>query len=157
MIRSFGWIDVWAIQAWTYRNRTILAGDDGTRRLMVQDGATFNADLDKVPSFKVLLSKADRIIRPMGLEIASAEVEQLDAKAEQSWDARGDFAVALHIGIHTNPGSWLYSGGHQATLIDGAIVSQDRTVLHSAVNFGDVPRVHFVLHLRKAAVVEEPT
>lgn len=150
MIQLIGHVDTWAISSWLFRNRAVLKGEDGHRLLMVQEDGKLNDELAKVPSFKVLLQRAERLIRPTGYEIALAVVEQLDGKTHLPWRI-SDGPLEVHVGIVTNPGNLLYSGGHQWMVLPGQVVAIDTNVMHSSVNFGDRARLHLVLQLEKAS------
>jgi len=57
--------------------------------------------------------------------------------------------LRLHLPVITNPGAMLYSGGEAVHLPVGLLTEFDNTSLHSAANFGEYPRVHLVIDVRK--------
>lgn len=144
-----GWLDVWSLQSWLYKNRSILKGDRGTRTFLVQENGVTNPELDKVPSLTILLRRAANLAAPLGLEIAKAELEQLDAHSVQHWETT-EQTVAAHVCIVGNPACQLYAGPTVYFLAPGFVVAQDRQLRHSAINEGDTPRIHLLVHLTRA-------
>ena len=61
----------------------------------------------------------------------------------------------FHLPLVTNPGCFLFSGGEYAQLPVGALTWFDNHALHSAVNFGQYPRVHLIVDYRIAPPATE--
>lgn len=55
----------------------------------------------------------------------------------------------FHICVLPNAGSWLYSGGEAIMAGVGNLTYFNNRILHSAANFGAVPRVHLICDVRK--------
>ncbi len=58
----------------------------------------------------------------------------------------------FHVAIAPCWGSWLYSGGEHITAAPGHLVFFEHHIMHSAANFGDVPRIHLICDVRRPAL-----
>ena len=64
----------------------------------------------------------------------------------------GEYAerhTRFHLAISSNPAAWLLSGADRWQPGVGGLVWVNHRVLHSEVNFGDFPRIHLVVDVRK--------
>lgn len=64
----------------------------------------------------------------------------------------GAYAAAhlrFHVGINTCSDAWLYSGGAATQIGVGNVVFFNNLVLHSAANFGLLPRVNLIIDIRR--------
>ncbi len=67
----------------------------------------------------------------------------------------GPYAEAhnrFHVCLSPCWGAWLYSGGEGATMTAGNVLAFNNRALHSAANFGDIPRVNLIFDIKKPAL-----
>jgi hypothetical protein len=57
--------------------------------------------------------------------------------------------MRFHLPLVTNPMAFLLAGGEQAHVPVGALTFFDTSVLHSAINLGETPRVHLIVDVRR--------
>jgi hypothetical protein len=60
--------------------------------------------------------------------------------------------LRIHVCLAGPPGAWLYCGGESVNgtlLMPGAVMYINTAALHSAVNFGNAPRIHLVANVRR--------
>ena len=139
-------LDVWPLSA-SLRNRMNLFSEEGALTI-VGDDAT---DLEKWPNLRNVLSRIGRI--DQDFEIARGMLDLLHPGAARDWD-RPTFQAGLstlHLPIVSNMGCMNYAGTESLRLIPGVLYLTNNAVMCSEVNFGQTPRIHLVLEVRKRA------
>lgn len=86
-------------------------------------------------------------------EIGRAYIQQLRPGGRIDWHAEegpyADAHVRLHLCLVPTPGAWLYSGVQSMCLPWGQLAVIEHRILNSAVNFGNWPRTHLVVDVRR--------
>lgn len=86
-------------------------------------------------------------------DLGKAMIVKLEPGGVVDWHIdEGAYAEAhlrLHLCLVPSPGAYLYSGGEQCTPPVGQLTFVNNRVLHGAVNFGPVSRVHLIVDVRK--------
>jgi len=85
--------------------------------------------------------------------LGRAFVETLPPGAHTPWSMDetdyGRSHFRIRVCLIPSPGGWSYSGGASALLAVGAVNVLDPVLLASEVNFGDHPRSHLVIDVRR--------
>lgn len=94
-----------------------------------------------------------RAIQTHDLHLGKVMIVRLAAQSAVDWHVdTGSYAEA-HVRFHVNLlpcwGAYLMSGAESTILTPGSLFLFNNRVLHSAVNFGDVPRVNMIIDARK--------
>lgn len=123
---------------------------DGEKWLRLKEAA-------KWPELANTLARIEQIGTAIVGPVERGEVffEMLDPGAALPWHEyigpHSDEYWRLHLAIRTNPGCMMYAGVEAVNLLPGQIVRVATSVMSSAVNMGEWPRVHLVADWRRAA------
>lgn len=103
------------------------------------------------PVAEAMLEEVIRVVN--GHTWGKAMIVELAPGGAVAWHVdEGAYAEAhdrYHLPLVTNPFAYLYSGGEQIHASPGVLVKFDTRVLHSAANFGQSPRIHLIVDVRK--------
>lgn len=96
----------------------------------------------------------DRIRRlDEGIEFGRIHLEMLLPGHGTPWTREeGEYAERFsraYLALRTNPGCRLICGGEMLELLPGNLTVINRRVLHSAVNWGDNPRINLVVDFKQ--------
>lgn len=107
------------------------------------------------PEMKRLVERLRQIAKPVigEVDLGLMFLEMLHPGQCLPWELSDSAYVTrflrLHLAIRTNPRALLYAGGEQWCVQPGQAVITNKRVRHSAVNFGDHPRIHLVLDFKQ--------
>lgn len=157
-----GWLDtglVWSRLRQVYWERFEGDGDLDTIPLLDEDGA-------KLPIMRgekgwqganTFLTRFKQAAAPFlggkPAELGATWIERLRPNGKTPWTVidEPDW-LRIHVCLSGPPGAWLYCGGEAlngAGMMPGSVVYVNVSALHSAVNFGNAPRIHLVANVRR--------
>lgn len=129
------------------------------------DGSNWFDDVEQVdyPLFEewkaaqVAVSEIEaHVMRTMGqqvLTLGKVMIVRLKPGGVVDWHVdRGTYAEKhdrFHLCLAPCWGAWLYSGGEGMVIGAGNLTYFDNHVLHSAANFGEVPRINLIVDVRR--------
>jgi hypothetical protein len=156
-LKPLGWVDTWSLSAALNRARDKFRTETSPGVRVIR--TRHDGEPGDIGPVRILLNKARRLIIQQAPQfvLVGAQIEQFEPRAVTNWDQGHESGaeIAVHIGLVTNPMAVIFSGNEGSTVAVGQVVAQDLGVMHSAINLGDTPRLHFVLFLKKPALPAE--
>lgn len=118
------------------------------------------APLSRWPEAKRVLStikRGGKALWPEGVAFGRVFFEMLDPGSVQQWQqgcydaAYAEAHLRLMLAVRTNPAAMLFVGTQAHHLLPGHLAAVPLTLYRSAVNFGEIPRIHLVADVRREA------
>lgn len=161
-------LDTWEVAASLYGGDRMGLFRKGEPATLPLRGPTGNADdpddelafinyrqtLGRWPEMKRLLERLRQIAKPAigEVELGLVFLEMLLPGQALPWALTDSAYMArhqrAHLAIRTNPRAMLYAGGDHYHAFPGQLTIVNERARHSAVNFGEWPRIHLVLDFR---------
>jgi hypothetical protein len=143
---ELAFLDVWSLSA-SLRSRMNLLADGP---LIVKDfDGWVEEHAEKWSQLKNVVSRATRLPVAKEYELGRVIVFLLKPTQATPWVKPWDIWQRLHLPIVTNPAAMVFSGPQGWNIKPGVLTWVNNAVLCSEVNFGEFPRIHLVLEVRK--------
>jgi hypothetical protein len=144
---ELAFLDVWSLSASLRSRMNLLMASP---LLVHTTDGWVEEHTEKWPQLRNVVSRVTRLPAAKEYELGLVTVELLSPGEATAWEMRAPWPLQLlHLPIVTNPAAMVFSGPQGWHIKHGVLTWVNNAVLCSEVNFGEFPRIHLVLEVRK--------